>query len=163
MRWLFLLVFTALFAAEDISGYWKSYNDEGRPQCIFGVYEHKGLYYGRIIGTFNDAGKMNDTIYKPHGRAAGVIGNPYTCGLDIIYDLQDNGSRFAGKILDPSKGKVYNCELWRELDGTLVVRGKLFIFGKNITWYPVSKDDFPQGFKMPDMKKFVPEVPNVYY
>lgn len=157
---LFLLVLSTLFSAEDISGFWKSYNDNGKPQCIFGVYEHDGLYYGRIIGTYNEEGEMVDTIYKPEARAAGISGNPHTCGLDIIYGLQDNGISFAGSIVDPTKGKIYNCELWLQ-NGYLIVRGKLFIFGKNITWYPTSKEDFPKGFKLPDMTKFVPEIPNV--
>lgn len=153
----FAFFFVSLFASEDISGFWKSLNDDGGPRCIFGIYEHEGVYYGRIIGTY-DEGEMNDTIYKPKGRAAGVVGNPHTCGLDIVYGLQDDGYRFVGKILDPTKGKIYNCELWRAGEN-LIVRGKLFVFGKNITWYPAGKDDFPKGFKMPDLKAFVPSIP----
>lgn len=150
------LVFSA-FAAEDISGFWKSYDDSGYPQCVFAVYEHNGVYYGRVIGTYDDDGKMTNTIYTPKSRAEGIAGNPHTCGLDIVYNLQDNGSTYDGKIIDPDKGKVYNCEVWRQGDD-LIVRGKLFIFGKNITWYPATKNDFPKGFKMPDTKKFVPKV-----
>lgn len=158
---LFLLVLSSVFAAEDISGFWKSLKDDGSPQCIFGVYEHDGIYYGRIIGTYNDEGKMTDTIYEPKGRADGVVGNPHTCGLDIIYGMQDAGASFEGKIIDPAKGKTYNCELWRH-GAKLIVRGKLFIFGKNITWYPAAKSDFPKNFKMPDLKKFTPSIPQVH-
>ena len=159
-RFLFLLFLRHCLLPRISAGFGKATMMRGRPQCVFGVYEHKGIYYGRIIGTFDEEGKLSDTIYKPSGRAAGVVGNPHTCGLDIIYDLQDNGASFAGKILDPSKGKIYNCELWLQ-GGYLIVRGKLFIFGKNTTWYPVSKDDFPKGFKLPNMKQFVPKIPNV--
>lgn len=148
------------FAAEDISGFWKSLDDEGNPQCVFGVYEHAGNYYGRIIGTYDDKGEMKDTIYSPKSKAEGVVGSPHTCGLDIIYGLEDNGWCFAGKIVDPTKGKIYKCQLWLQ-DHNLIVRGKLFIFGKNITWYPATKADFPKGFKMPDLKSFVPVVPQV--
>ncbi|MBX7067512.1 MAG: DUF2147 domain-containing protein [Parachlamydiales bacterium] len=162
MRMIFFLAMVLTgFAAEDISGFWKSLDDYGRPQCVFGVYEHDGLYYGRIIGTYDEEGQMKDTIYDPKGRADGVVGNPHTCGLDIIYNLQESGNTFDGTILDPTKGKRYNCSLWRQGE-YLIVRGKLFIFGKNITWYPTSKDDFPKNFKMPDMKKFVPSIPQVY-
>ena len=157
---LFFLFFHSAFAGDNISGFWKSLKESGEPQCIFGIYEHEGIYYGRIIGTYDDNGQMSDTIYKPKGRAAGVAGNPHTCGLDIIYGLEDGGSRFFGKIIDPTNGKVYNCELWLQ-GSTLIVRGKLFIFGKNISWYKATKDDFPKGFKLPDLKSFVPAVPQV--
>ncbi len=155
---VFILCFCAAFATEDIGGFWKSLNDQGNPQCIFGIYEHQGVYYGRIIGTYDDDGVMRDTIYKPSSRSAGVAGNPYTCGLDIIYGLVDNGYRYAGKILDPTKGNVYNCEVWPSV-GQLTVRGKLLIFGKNITWYAADKSDFPKGFKLPEMSQFVPSIP----
>lgn len=159
--WLVFILFSSLvFASENIGGFWKSLKDDGSPQCVFGIYEYEGNFYGRIIGTYDDEGKMADTIYKPTGRADGVVGNPHTCGLDIIYGLQDDGYRFKGKILDPSKGDVYNCEVWLQ-GNSLIVRGKLFIFGKNITWHSTSSSDFPKGFKLPDMKKFVPVIPQV--
>ncbi len=158
--YLFLLLATFAMGAEEIGGFWKSYDDNGTPQCIFGVYEHDGIYYGRIIGTYDDDGKMTDTIYHPTKRAEGVVGNPHTCGLDIVYNLQDGGSTYDGKIIDPSKGKTYNCSMWKQGE-YLILRGKLFIFGKNITWYPASKTDFPKGFKLPDMKKFKPSIPQV--
>lgn len=158
---IFLSLFQLAFAAEDISGFWKSLDDYGQPQCIFGIYEHKGIHYGKIIGTYNSEGKLADTIYKPEGRAEGVVGTPHTCGLDIIYGLQDSGRSFEGIIVDPSKGKTYRCELWRQGED-LIVRGKLLVFGRNITWYPVTKADFPKDFKLPDMKKFIPSVPQVY-
>jgi len=164
MRTLFLpfiLVSAALFGADDITGFWKSMDDNGNPQCVFAIYEHDGVYYGKIIGTYDEDGKMRDTIYSPSGRAAGVVGNPHTCGLDIVYDLQDGGERFSGKIMDPSKGKIYNCDVWRQGE-YLILRGKLFIFGKNITWYPTTKNDFPKDFKIPNTKKLTPNVPSIY-
>lgn len=157
----FLLTVSFLFGAEDISGFWKSLKDDGSPQCVFGVYEYNGVHYGKIIGTYNEEGKMEDTIYKPEARAEGVVGHPHTCGLDIIYGMTDGGSSFDGKIVDPTKGKIYNCELWRE-GANLIVRGKLLIFGRNITWYPATKSDFPKNFKMPDLSKLKPNVPQVY-
>lgn len=157
----FLLAVSFLFGAQDISGFWKSLKDDGSPQCVFGVYNHDGIYYGKIIGTYTEEGKMEDTIYKPEARAEGVVGRPHTCGLDIIYGMIDSGISFEGKIVDPTKGKTYNCELWRH-GANLIVRGKLLIFGRNITWYPTTQSDFPKNFKMPDMSKFTPNVPQVY-
>lgn len=161
MKWLlFFFSICSLFAAEDISGFWKSFRDNGTPQCIFGVYQHEGVYYGRIIGTYDDDGKMTDTIYKPVSRAEGVVGNPFTCGLDILYGLNDSGISFKGKIMDPDEGKIYNCEVWLQ-NNNLIVRGKVFVFGKNITWYPAAAKDFPKGLQLPDMKTFTPSIPEV--
>ena len=161
MRYFILSLFTyALFAAEDIGGFWKKLDDDGKPQCIFGIYEHEGTYYGRIIGSYDENGQLSDTIYKPVGKAGGIVGTPHTCGLDIIYGLYDNGDNFVGKIVDPTKGNIYNCEVWLQGD-YLIVRGKVMMFGRSMTWYPISKADLPKNFKLPNMKTFVPSVPQV--
>lgn len=153
-----LLVCSGLFA-ETIGGFWKSIDDEtGKPRCVVAVYEYKGLYYGRMIATFDDDGKVKETIYAPKSRAPGVLGNPYYCGLDFIWDLRDRGSKYKGKIMDPEAGNTYNAELWVD-EGNLIVRGKLLFFGRSQTWLPVSKTDFPKSFKMPDTAKFIPDVP----
>lgn len=156
---LFLLISCTGLAAQSIAGFWKSIDDEtGKPRCVVAVYEYKDMYYGRMIATFDDTGKVKETIYAPKGRAPGVLGNPYYCGLDFIWNLRDRGSKFKGKIMDPEAGSIYNAELWVE-NGNLIVRGKLLFFGKSQTWLPATQADFPKGFKMPDTAKFVPEVP----
>jgi hypothetical protein len=158
---LLLCLFFNVLCAQDISGFWKSINEETRKaQCIVAIYAYEGLYYGRIIGTFDGQGNMKESIYKPKERAPGVIGNPYYCGLDIIWNLEDKGISYKGKILDPEKGTVYNSELWIENDN-LVVRGKLLFFGRNQTWFRAVQADFPQGFKMPDLKSLIPMIPQV--
>lgn len=156
-----LLASFSLWSAEDISGYWKTISDvDGRAQSIIAVYPYQGRYYGRIIGSFNEEGKMDDSIYKPVKRAPGVVGTPFYSGMDIIWDLEDRGNRFKGKILDPEHGDIYNSELWVD-NGNLMVRGKLFIFGRTQQWLPAEKGDFPKGFKVPDLKSFVPTIPQV--
>lgn len=152
---------SCLFSAEDISGFWKTVNENtGKAECIIAVYQYDGLYFGRIIATFGSNGKIDDSIYKPIKRAPGLVGEPFYSGLDIIWNLIDSGSKFKGKILDPEHGDVYNSELWID-NGNLVVRGKLLFFGRSQTWYPVTKADFPKGFKVPDLKKMVPSIPEI--
>lgn len=160
--WIVCFLFLgAVLDADEIIGFWKSINDEtGKAQCVVAIYEYEDKFYGRIIGTFDDNQQLTETIYTPKERAPGVIGNPFYCGLDIIWDLIDNGISYKGKILDPQKGNVYNSELWIE-KGNLIVRGKLLFLGRNQQWIPVKDYDFPKGFKKPNIDTFVPIIPQV--
>ncbi len=155
------LPFSSVFA-EGIEGFWKAVNEKGREDCIVAVYEYDGMWYGRIIGTYNDEGVMDDTIYHPVERAPGVKENPYYSGMDIIWNLRPtSGGKYRGKIVDPEKGKVYKAELWVNQYGELVVRGELLFFGRNQEWPAAQDSDFPKGFQKPDVSTFVPEIPRV--
>ena len=148
-----------LFADDNIDGLWKNMNeDTGMIQCVLAMYPYQDRYFGRIIATYDEAGKMKDSINRPKEIASGVAGNRYYCGLDFIWDLENLGIVYKGKIIDPRKGGIYNSEVWRDGDD-LIIRGKLLFFGKNTTWYPVSKGDFPANFKLPDVSTFVPLIP----
>jgi uncharacterized protein (DUF2147 family) len=148
--------------SEDIVGFWKSISDETKkPQSIIAIYPYQNKYYGRLIATYDDNGTISETIENPHDRAPGVKGHPYYAGLDIIWDLEKEGSKYTnGVILDPEKGDEYAAEVWIE-NGNLIVRGKIFFIGKNQTWPKALDSDFPQGFKKPDLTKLVPVIPEV--
>lgn len=158
----FVFSFHYLFAAEDITGFWKTIDENsGKAQSIIAIYPYQGKYYGRIVGTYNDNGAIKDSIYQPKERAPGVLGNPYYAGLDIIWNLQNTGAKFTnGQILDPQKGRIYGAEMWLK-NGSLVVRGKLFVFGRNQTWFPVAESEFTAQFVKPDLTTFVPVIPRV--
>lgn len=162
LGWIYLCVFfSTLGAQEDVVGFWKTINEHThKPESVVAIYEYQGRIFGRLIVTFDDTGKIQDTIENPKERAPGVQGNPFYCGLDIIWDLEKErgGSKYInGKIMDPEKGKVYHAKLWR--DGSdLIVRGELLIFGRNQTWPPAVEADFPTGFKKPDLTKLVPKI-----
>ena len=161
MRFLIALFYACSIFSHDIVGFWKSIDeDSGIARCVVAIYEYQDKCYGRIIGSFDAEGNMHDTIYHPLTRAPGVVGDPYYSGLDIIWNLEDNGSSHDGKILDPENGKIYRAELWRD-DENLVVRGKLFLFFRSQTWLPALSSDFPKDFKMPDLSKLVPKIPEV--
>lgn len=156
---LYLFACCSGLVAQEITGFWKSLNDKTQIiQCVIAVYEYKDKYYGRIIGTYDDNGKLVDDIHAPTFHAPGVAGHPYYAGLDLIWNLRQKGSKFKGKIIDPQKGGVYNSVLWIR-DGNLIVRGELLVFGRNTTWYPIEAGDFPEGYKMPDVASFVPVIP----
>jgi uncharacterized protein (DUF2147 family) len=155
-----MLTFFSGLLAQDIQGFWKTIDEKsGKPQCVVAVYEYENKYYGRIVGTFNDKGVMDETLDAPSDRAPGLVGKPFYCGLDLIWNLK-KGSKCKGKIVDPKKGNIYRAEVWVE-DGNLIVRGKLLCFGRNQTWLPASDADFPSTFKKPDVTKFVPVIPEV--
>lgn len=159
---MYLITFCSSLIAQDIVGLWKSYDEKtGKPQVIIAVYEYKQKYYGRVIGSFNKEGVIEDSINHPISRTNRLVGDPYYSGLDIIWNLQKKGSKYAGgEILDPKRGKVYNVEMWRR-DDNLIVRGKLMFFGKNLTWYPAQASDFPQGFVKPNLTDLVPSIPEI--
>jgi len=159
---LFLCLVSLSLMAEDIIGFWKSVDENsGKNRCMVAVYENKGIRYGRIIGTYDDNGHIKDSIYKPKERAPGIVGNPFYCGLDLIWGLELYGmDLYKGKIVDPEKGNIYNSELWIQGDN-LVVRGKLLFFGRSQEWVPATDADFSKTFKKPDVSKFVPSIPQV--
>ena len=150
---------------DGITGLWKSTDQNSdKPRALVAIYEYHDQYFGRMLATYDDNGNIKDTILEKKERAEGVVGNPPYCGMDFIYNVEkeddnnDNGDKYKGKILDPEKGKEYTAELWRE-DEDLIVRGELWIFGKNITWHPATTHDLPKGFSMSQIKGFVPVVP----
>ena len=154
-----------------ITGLWKSTDQHSdQPRALVAIYEYQGQYFGRMLGSYDDNGKFKDTIVEKKERATGVVGNPPYCGMDFVFnvtkdsddegdDQSDQGdTKYEGKIIDPQEGKVYDAELWRDGDN-LIVRGKIWIFGKNITWFGATPKDLPKGFSMSEIKSFVPVVP----
>lgn len=133
---LILCVNCAALAAEDIAGVWKTVDDEtGQAKSLVQIYPYQGKMYGRVIKLFKNQEKT----------AVGIQGNPKIFGLDIIWDMQDKWKN--GRILDPTKGKIYACEIWRS-GNQLIVRGKIGPFGRNQIWIqdesePVSEDLIP--------------------
>ncbi|HSX13807.1 MAG TPA: DUF2147 domain-containing protein [Chlamydiales bacterium] len=154
----FLLFTNALTAGNDIQGFWKTINEEGVAQSIIAIYKYQGIGYGRIIATFDAfTGKIKESIYHPVERAPGLVGDPFYCGLDIIWDLEASAWAYKGKIMDPEHGRVYKAEIWTEM-GDLIVRGKLAMFGRNQKWYQITPNDLTPDFKLPDPKSFVPII-----
>ncbi|MGC2596032.1 MAG: DUF2147 domain-containing protein [Rhabdochlamydiaceae bacterium] len=162
---LILLSCSTSSESQDITGLWKSRDQHSdKPRSLVAIYKYQDKYYGRMLATYDDEGKIKDTILEKKEKAPGVVGNPPYCGMDFIYNVKtegDNGEKndkYKGKIIDPEKGKVYSAEFWLSGD-VLIVRGELWIFGKNIPWQKASKKDLPKGFSVGDIKDFVPVVP----
>ncbi len=110
----------------NVTGYWTTIDDEtGDAKSVVQVYEYQGKIYGRVV----------ELLQNP-GAKAKIKGSPSVKGLTIIWDLEKDGDSYSGgEILDPTKGKVYGCEMWREGE-KLIVRGKIAFLGRNQTWLP---------------------------
>ncbi len=113
-------------ATANITGYWTTIDDETKEaKSVVQVYEYQGKYYGRVV----------ELLQNP-GAKAKIKGSPSIKGMTIIWDLEKDGDSYSGgEILDPQKGKVYGCEMWRD-GANLIVRGKIAFLGRNQTWLP---------------------------
>lgn len=149
MRKIFLglvmgLLSVSAWANEGVFGYWTTIDDETKEaKSIVRIYEHQGKVYGRVV----------KVLTNPTAKAK-LPGEPLIEGLDIIWDLtKDDDEYSGGEILDPKKGKVYGCALWREGDN-LIVRGKIAFLGRNQVWLPNSdlKDETPLVPRKPRLK-----------
>ena len=118
------LVTTAM--ADGFTGLWATFDDETKEKkSVVRIYQHEGKYFGRIV-----------ELFKNKEAKAKLPGEPKILGLDIIWNMEKDGKNLEdGKILDPKKGKVYSCEMWRDGEN-LVVRGKIAFLGRNQTWLP---------------------------
>lgn len=147
-------------APNDITGLWKSRDEHSdKPRSLVAIYKYQDKYYGRMLATYDEEGKIKDTILEKKEKATGVVGNPPYCGMDFVYNVvPEKDDKYKGKIIDPEKGHVYDAELWRKGDD-LILRGEVWIFGKSILWPRASEKDLPKGFKMSEIKHFVPVIP----
>lgn len=147
-KWIvaFMLFFASAGYADDgVLGYWTTIDDETKEaKSIVRIYEYQGKVYGRVV-----------ELLKNKQARAKLPDSPLIEGLDIIWDLEKKGDRYAaGEILDPKKGKVYGCEMWREGDD-LIVRGKIAFLGRNQTWKNAA------DFKPKNDDAFIPQKPKL--
>ncbi|MCH9691240.1 MAG: DUF2147 domain-containing protein [Gammaproteobacteria bacterium] len=132
MHKLLIVACTLLFAQmalADILGKWKTIDDEtGQPQSIVEIYQKDGKYFGRVVKTLKKSG--NPVCEKCPGERKGKA----ILSMDIITDMVKKGDVYeSGQILDPTKGKIYDCKVW-EKDGNLMVRGYVGFFFRTQTW-----------------------------
>ena len=143
---LALLLMSNIAKAEtNITGYWTTIDDEtNTAKSVVQIYEYNGKYFGRVV-----------ELLKNKQATAKLPNNPPVIGMDIIWDLEKEENTYKnGEILDPTKGKVYGCEVWRDKEN-LIVRGKIAFLGRNQTWLP-NKD-----FKPVDEKPLIPNKPKL--
>ena len=146
MLFLMMLCMSCLARAEeDVVGYWNTIDDEtNTAKSIVQIYKYQGKVYGRVV-----------ELFQNKQAVAKLPGNPLIKGLDVIWDMEKKKDKYTnGEILDPKKGKVYDCDLWREGD-KLIVRGKIAFLGRNQTW------ELNTTFHPETTKELVPNKPRL--
>ena len=127
------LHFVFLMTADaQVTGLWKSTDhiDETERSIVL-IYEKNGKLYGRIEKLLPAA-----TITHCTG-CEGELKNKSLTGMVIISDLNKNGNAATGgKILDPSNGKWYSCDIELESPDKLKVTGYIGLpmLGKAMYW-----------------------------
>ncbi|MEN8192819.1 MAG: DUF2147 domain-containing protein [Bacteroidota bacterium] len=142
-RIFFLIVISMMFLSnvlfaqhEEITGLWKTIDDEtGRVKSVVKIYLQDGKLFGDIVKLFRlpeeDPDPICDECDEDDPRK-----DQKMLGMTIITDMEldeDDNEWEDGEILDPKKGKVYDCKLWVE-DGKLQVRGYIAFFFRTQEW-----------------------------
>ena len=128
------LIFIALVATMDaqVIGLWKSTDHiDDTERSIVRIYELNGKLYGKIE-------KLLPAAIITHCTGCdGDLKNKTLTGMTIINDLHKNGKKaIDGKILDPSNGKWYSCDIELVSQDKLKVTGYIGfpLLGKEMYW-----------------------------
>ncbi|HRP68449.1 MAG TPA: DUF2147 domain-containing protein [Turneriella sp.] len=122
--------------ADDISGVWKTVDDEtGQAKSYVNIWVHNGTAYGKITKLLNR--KPNEDPDPVCTECKGQNNGKKIVGLTIIWGLKEDGGEWTGgHIMDPKNGKTYKCKIKRE-GNTLKVRGFIgfSLLGRTQTWH----------------------------
>lgn len=133
-----LLLFTVTANAQSVLGKWKTFDDKtGDAKSIVEITERNGKIYGKVIELLNPEMKNMKCKDCPGDDK----GKPVV-GIEVLKGLSKNGDKYDdGKILDPSSGKVYKCNIQLDGKNTLKVRGYIGFaaIGRTQTWERVKE------------------------
>lgn len=132
---LFLVFIASLIYAQkstDIKGTWLSENKDGKIE----VYEHNGLYFGKLVWLKNEFEKDGKTPRTDVNNPNENLRNKPLKNMVILKNLKfDKNEWSGGEIYDTKSGKTYNCKAKID-DGKLVLRGfvGVSLLGRSTTW-----------------------------
>ena len=122
--------------AQTVFGTWKTKDDETHEErSHVEIYEAGGKLNGKIVKLLRE---RPDRLCD---KCPGDRQNQPVLNMTILVNmLLKDGMWQAGNILDPEKGKWYDCKIWlKEGDpNTLVVRGYLGPFYRTQYWLRVN-------------------------
>ena len=121
---------------KTVLGRWKTIDDEtGAAKSIVELYEENGKLFGRVKELFRKPDEDQNPVCKDcsDGRKNQPIRN-----MVIVRNMVKYSDKYGdGDILDPKKGKIYDCTLWLESADVLKVRGWWGLVYRTQTWYRV--------------------------
>ncbi|MFY0601226.1 MAG: DUF2147 domain-containing protein [Cyclobacteriaceae bacterium] len=121
--------------AQSVVGKWKTIDDNtGKARSIVEIYEKDARYFGKIVKIYFEPGDDTDPICD---LCSDDRKDQKIIGMEIIRDMKFNAKTnelSGGEILDPEEGKLYDCKIWTDEDGSLNVRGYLYFFFRTQTW-----------------------------
>lgn len=132
-----LFVFAALISlsAQSITGTWKTVDDEtNEAKSHLELFIGDGKLYGKVTKL------LKSSPDKLCDKCPGERKNKPILGMILVVDMKEKDGHWqSGSILDPEKGKWYNCKIWLKNGdpNTLVVRGYLGPFYRTQYWYRV--------------------------
>lgn len=140
------LLFTAIFAlvactawAQSPVGKWKTIDDEtGKAKSIVEIYQKEGQLYGKVVELLNRGADEEQNPICDDCDTDDPRYNEPVIGMEILKSMEKDGDEWKdGTILDPKKGKVYDCKIWINEDDSdqLMVRGYVAFFYRTQTWY----------------------------
>jgi uncharacterized protein (DUF2147 family) len=137
---LMFIVQTAYATHADISGLWKTFDDDGQPSGFVRINETNSIYNGVIEkGLPTDKEAKYCTLCKDERKDQKLI------GMTIIKNVKANGAEYSGgEILDPFSGNTYRVKLkLKEAGQKLEVRGFIGIslFGRTQVWQRTNDEE----------------------
>lgn len=120
-----------LFASESILGTWVTISDEtGEATSHVEIFEATdNKLYGKVIKILDPKKKTEVcSLCSDYRKDQAIEGMVIIDGLNL-----EDGKYQNGEILDPKKGKFYDCQIWRE-GNELKVRGYIGFFFRTQTW-----------------------------
>ncbi len=134
---MFALFATAGLFAQEVTGKWKSIDDEtGEAKSIIEIYKKDGKVYGKIVEILN-----KDRQDAKCEECDGANKNKPILGMVIMNGLEKDGDEYnGGTILDPQSGKEYKCLIELENANKLKVRGYIgfSLLGRTQYWNRVN-------------------------
>lgn len=124
---------TSAIAATPV-GTWKTIDDETKKaKSYVKITESNGVLYGKIVKLINPS-EPDPKCTACKGKKKGQS----ITGMTIIWGAKKNGDKYTGgKILSPSKGKIYKLKMWNEGEKKLKIRGYIGFFYRTQTWYRI--------------------------
>lgn len=139
----FVLIYTASAEADNaITGQWRTVSDEGtdkgRDKSYVDIFENNGAYFAKVTKLLL---KPQDTLCE---KCSGDLKNKPVVGMIFLKDMKKSGKideklgeeYSGGTVMDPDKGKTYNCKLWVKGD-VLTLRGYIGFLYRTQEWFRV--------------------------